>query len=101
MKPVTRILFVEEIASQLRMSIPSIRRYLQASRRGRGNFPLPISPPGGKLRFLASDIEAYLASQSVAPSATSSIRQTKRDQKEFHQRQAAAEETLRRHRKSK
>jgi len=96
------IVLIDEVAARLRVSTSTVRRWLAESRAGRGNLPRPVSVPGGKLRWLASDIEAYLASQSQAtPPVVSTVRQVRRDQKEFHQRQAEADKILLRHRKPK
>ena len=100
MGQVSKIILIREVAFRVGLSIPSIRRYLQESRAGLRNFPLTISPPGCKCRWRASDIEAYLASLSAAPPVASSTRQVAHNQKEFHQRQLAAEKALEKHRKS-
>lgn len=98
-----KILLIDEVALRLGVSPSTIRRYLQASRLGQGNFPLPISPPGCKCRWLSSDIEAYLQSQSsiVASMKMFKPQEVKSDKKSFLQRQLQAEIALTKHRKPK
>jgi len=99
MESTPRILLIGEVASLLRISIPTLRRWLHESRRGQRNFPIPISEIGGKCRWLASDIEAFIASQSVAPLTNPpTSKKIRQDKKAFLQRQALAEKTLERHR---
>jgi hypothetical protein len=65
----------------------------------RSSFPLPISNKGGKLRWLTSDIESFLESQSASPpQVIQPIRQSRQEKKEFQRRQALAAEALQRHR---
>jgi predicted DNA-binding transcriptional regulator AlpA len=97
MESTTRILLVGEVAALLRVANSSVYRWLGQRRRGIGTFPLPISSMGGKLRWLADDIEHYIASQ-VSPSVNvSTTRQAKRQAKDFRERQERATEALRRH----
>jgi predicted DNA-binding transcriptional regulator AlpA len=87
-----RILLIDELASLLRESKNSVyRQYKQ------GKLPMPLSMPG-KLRWLASDIEAFL--QSRAPPPVQSIpatKQRKKQEQEYQERQQLAEQTLERH----
>lgn len=99
-----RILLIHEVAILLRVAVSTIYRWLAESRNGRGHFPLPISDRGKRLRWLASDIEAFLQSQSqiVAPSNVSSpAKQMKKEAEDFQIRQRRAAETLQRHRDSR
>lgn len=98
MESMPKILLIGEIASLLKVSIPTLRRWLRESRRGQRSFPLPISEIGGKCRWLASDIENYLTAQSVGMQVVSTVRETKRDQKDFQRRQEEAEKSLAKHR---
>jgi len=93
------ILLVHEVALRVRASVSSVNRWLHQRRKGQGNFPLPISPPGGKLRWLAADIERFLQSQSNVPSSIvpTSIAQKRREDKAYERRQAEAAATLRKH----
>ena len=94
------IILIDELAALLRVHPSTIRRWLADRRRGIGSFPLTVSSPGCKCRWLLSDIEAYIASQSQAnaiPPVTPSARQVRRDQKEFQERQTAADKALLRH----
>ena len=95
-----RILLIDEVSRMFRVSTVTIRRYLHLARKGEGNFPLPISPRGGKCRWLLSDIEAYMKSQSTAGDTNLSEvgrKQRKREAKAFEQRQKEARRSLLRH----
>ena len=79
LKPTLRIMFIEEFAASIGLSIPSVYRLIRQARRGEGNtcVPLPFSPPGTKCRWLASDVESYLLSQSNrAPPITRPVTST-------------------------
>jgi len=93
------ILLVREVALRFRANVSTVNRWLHQRRKGQGNFPLPISPPGGKLRWLAADIESFLRSQSnvSSPIVLTSIAQKRRDDKSHAIRQAEAAATLRKH----
>ena len=99
MEPVPRILLVGEVAQMLRVAPVSIYRWVALRRRQVGTFPLPISARGGKLRFNAEDIEAYLQSQSenTLPNSIAISRQMKTATKEQHRRQKTTETGLARH----
>ena len=93
-----RILLINEVATLLRVTPSSVYRWLGDRRRGIGTFPLPISQAGGKLRWLASDVEAFLASQSALPPVhVPTARQAKRNARAFQERQASADKALQRH----
>lgn len=94
-----QILEIGEVASLLRVSIPTINRWLRQTRNGEMDFPLPISPKGCKGRWLASDIERYIESQSnVAPQVVvTSTKQQRREVKNFEQRQADSKRILEKH----
>jgi len=101
-----KVLFIEEVANEFRVHISSIRRWLAETRAGRGNLvPLPISRRGAKLRWLASDVKVFLAAQSSQPPPNiTTVRQTKREEREFLLRQREAQkklDLLRNNRKSK
>lgn len=99
-----RILLIHEVAILLRVAVSTVYRWLAESRDGRGRFPLPVSDRGKRLRWLASDIEAFLQSQSsVAPlvnvvSATAQRRETKSVMRQREAALAVATATLERHR---
>jgi predicted DNA-binding transcriptional regulator AlpA len=94
-----RILLIDEVATLLRVTPSSVHRWLGQRRKGIGSFPLPISNKGGKLRWLSSDIESFLESQSASPpQVISPARQMRHDRKDFQKRQALAAEALQRHR---
>jgi len=93
-----KILLIGEVATLLRVSVASVYRWLGDTRKGIGTFPLPISSRGGKLRWLESDVEAFLASQSAPPPiSVPTARKAKRSAKAFQERQAAANKALQRH----
>lgn len=60
-----KILLVEDLEKIFRASRPSLYRWLAESRKGVGNFPLPITQNGRQLRWNADDIEAFCRAQSV------------------------------------
>ena len=91
-----KVLLIDEVASLLRVSHVTIYRWTAESRAGRSNFPAPISRRKGKSRWLASDIERYLASQSSTGIPANFVSPAKK-QKEYQRRQDAARATLARH----
>jgi len=93
-----KILLINEVAALLQVANSSVYRWLGERRKGIGTFPLPISQAGGKLRWLASDVETFLANQSAAPPITApTARQAKRDARAFQERQESADRALQRH----
>ncbi|MDR0327355.1 MAG: hypothetical protein LBI05_03555 [Planctomycetaceae bacterium] len=100
MKSTPEVYLIEEVAVKVRLAPVSIYKEVSDSRKGIGSFPLPISKPGGKLRWLASDIEAYLQSLSNndPPAQIASTSKRRQESKAFKQRQAAAQKALERHR---
>jgi len=100
MKSTTMILLIDEVAARLGLAPVTVRKYLAQRRQGIGSFPLPISVTGGKLRWLASDIEAYLQSLSSTepPVKVASSSKRRQESKSFKQRQEAAQKALDRHR---
>ena len=107
MKSTLMILLVHEVAALCRVAPVTIYRWLAERRAGRGQFPLPLAGGGsgrsGKLRWLASDIESFLLSQSnpAPPIKVASASERRREAKVHKQRQEAAEVALARHRKAK
>ena len=91
-----KVLLIDEVAALLRISHSTIYRLISASRAGRSDFPAPISLRKGKSRWLASDIEHYLASQSGTGLPANFVSPAKK-QKEYQRRQDAARATLARH----
>ena len=98
-----RILLVHEVATLLRIAPVTVYRHLALRRKGIGTFPLPISTAGGKLRWLASDIEAFLQSQSNAmpPAKVASTSERRQEAKTYRDRQDAAQKVLVRHRRDR
>lgn len=62
-----KILLIDDLAQIFRVSPVTIRKWLQKSRKGEGDFILPISAPGAKLRWLEIDVVRYLESKSISP----------------------------------
>jgi len=97
-----QILLINDVAEMLKVSPSTISRWCEENREGKSHFPLPISIRGGKRRWLLSDIETYLGSQSTATpmgSATfTTARQQRRNAKAFQERQNAADRALERYR---
>lgn len=93
-----RILVIQEVASLLKISTSSIYRWIRKTRNGEGKFPLPLTlgPKGSKLRWLASDIEAFLESQSRTELPVHVTSSAKR-QREVAQRQVEAKAVLQKH----
>ena len=85
------IVLLPEVAARLRVSIGTVTRRLAERRKGIGDFPLPISKPGSKGRWLASDIDQYIALQKTS-NAPDIDRKT-----EWQKRQERADEVLRQH----
>lgn len=97
-----KVMLIDEVAAATRWSVSTVRRKSSERRKGRGDFPLPISPPGCMCKWLASDIEAYLASKTtVLPANVSTPRQTRQDKKAFEVRQRLAEQALEKHKKTR
>ena len=100
-----RVLLIDEVSSRVRLAKVSVYRAVADRRKGIDNsFPLPISRPGGKLRWLSIDIENYLQSRppppeplSQPPVTTPVNRSKKQTAKSFRDRQEAARQTLKRH----
>ena len=89
-----RVLLIAEVATLLRVSHSTIYRWIAESRAGRSDFPVPISRRKGKSRWLATDIEKYIESQSAGlPVFVSHAKQ----KKEFRRRQDTANAILARH----
>jgi predicted DNA-binding transcriptional regulator AlpA len=87
------VVFIEEAASMVGVSESTISRWC-----AEGLFVRPISLRGGKRRWLRSDIETFLASQSTATSPVPARKQ-RRNTKAFEARQAATDRALQRYRK--
>ena len=89
-----RVLTLHEFAGILRISPLTVYRHLALRKKGIGNLPLPIDTgiAGAKLRWLASDIDDYLRSQSNSTPPTPKVGsvQQKRELREFEYRQKLA-----------
>ena len=100
MESTLEVYIIDDVAAATRLAPVSIYKAVSDRRKGIGSFPLPISAPGGKLRWLASDIEAYLQSLSSTepPVKVASASKRRQESKSFKQRQEAAQKALDRHR---
>jgi len=93
------VLLIGEVANLLRVSIPTINRWLRQSRMGQRVFPLPINTHRGKLRWLRTDIEKYIESLSVTtPPVIPTTRKKQRGTKEYQEHQASVDRALERYR---
>ena len=99
-----KLLLIDEVAAQMRVTPSTVRRWLSESRKGQGCYPLSISPPGSKLLWRESDIAQYIESQNpppVCPPIATSFKKQRREEKAYQTRQAEARAVLERHRKPK
>ena len=98
-----RVLLLSEVAILLRVAPVTIYRWLAESRAGREHFPLPVSQRGRKLRWLATDIERYLASQAnTTPNTTIlNVSSPSRERKNYERRQSEAATALQKHRNAR
>jgi len=90
-------MLIEEVAARIRAAVSSVRRYLGERKKGRGGFPLPVSPPGHKCKWKRSDIERYIESQNTSQSPPIAPAK-KRQQTNDVQRKQKLQEALDRHR---
>lgn len=95
------VLLVSDVAEMLKVSPSSVRRWCVEARKGNGSFPLPISARGGKGRWLRSDIETFLASQSTATPQPAPARKRRSGAKAFQSRQEATDKALERYRQNR
>jgi predicted DNA-binding transcriptional regulator AlpA len=86
------ILFIDDLAELLRTSRSNVYKL-----KKQGKLPMPLSM-SGKLRWLASDIEAFLQSRAPPPvNAPTATQHRKKQDREYQERQQRAEQTLQRH----
>jgi len=97
MKKSSNILFIKEVAERCGVSVPTVTRWLCQARNGHGRFPLPISEKNCKGRWLSSDIDNFLQSQStpnIIPQNFSPVKQMKRERHDFDTHQAEIKRRL-------
>jgi len=70
-----QLLSLQDLLPILKVSEPTLRRWLAESRVGRGNFPRSVNAPGKKLLFRPEDIEAWASAGRPQPVATESSSQ--------------------------
>jgi predicted DNA-binding transcriptional regulator AlpA len=92
------ILLLPEVAERLRVSTATVNRLLAQRREGTGAFPLPLSSYKGKGRWLASQLDDYIASLSnVNDGTTVPAKSKKKQEREYSERQRKAKAALARH----
>ena len=94
------ILFIREVAARCRVSVPCITLWTRLARNGQSRFPLPISEKNCKGRWLSSDIDEFLQSQStpkIIPPNVSPVKQIQREQRDFELHQAEIKRRLQEH----
>ena len=96
------IIFIDEVAKRIGMSVSWVNREHAKSIRGESNFPQKISSPKCKGRWLANDVDNYIASLSkVNDSTTIPTKSQKQQEREFNERQKRAKAALARHSRNK
>jgi len=91
-----KLLTVCEVTDLCRISYSTLYRWLSA-----GKFPAPVNGRGNKLLWNPSQIEDwanYRQSQSATGTTVTSPVKRKQQEKDYRERQAAAERSLERHR---
>ena len=92
------ILFTDGVVKRTGMSGSWISREVEKSRKGQGNFPLPISPFKSKRRRLEYDIDRWLESlSSINDSLSVPVKSKKRQERDFAERQERAQRILEKH----
>ena len=85
-----KIFVIEDVMELLRVSRPTIYRWLAARRKGTGNFPLPISEVGHNHRWLGTDIEQYIKSKTVPQPPVHVVSPSKQAKKRQERREATS-----------
>jgi len=58
------VLRMDDIVEIFRVSVPTVRRWLQKARQDKNGFPMPIRTPGRVLLWNKDEIETFLITQS-------------------------------------
>jgi len=92
-----KLLTLKDVTEAVCLSYQTLHRLMKA-----GAFPQPVNGRGRKLLWTQSSIEDWMNRNATSQPATTPVRPSKRQQdKEYRNRQEAAEKALERHRKSK
>jgi len=70
------------VSAHFRISLSSLKRWIQLTRRGECDFPLSISPKGYKLRFRREDIENWQSRVgNISPQADILLKESRHNKK--------------------
>ena len=95
----TVVILIAVVARMLGVSISTIGRWTDEARKGKRQFPLPISERGGKRRWLLSDIELHIASLSTTRTPVpKTSQQRRRNAKARQSREEQVDKVLERYR---
>ena len=67
MTPVTELLTREETAARLDLNPVTLDKWRSRNGGGRKTVPLPYVKIGGKVRYTAAAVDAFIASRTVTP----------------------------------
>jgi predicted DNA-binding transcriptional regulator AlpA len=100
-----QILQITDVMALLKVSRPTVDRWVAESRAGKNDFPVPFTPPSRKLLWTSAAIEEWINSRqsTTTPQAypTTSAKERKREERAYRERQQRAEAALERHRPKK
>ena len=96
-----KLLTVAEVLDRIRISRPTLGRYVKLARQGESDFPLPVQT-GAKTKRLwhPAALELWVEGRQSSPVANTtaiSPKQQRRTEKTYQQRQEAAWQVLGRH----
>ena len=100
------VMLIDEFASLLGLAKVTVYRTVADERKhGTGQIPMPISRPGGKMRWRVADVERFLQSTAPPPRSppqpppvNTPINSSKKQAaKSYQNRQEAARQALKRH----
>jgi len=93
-----RMLVVEEVLDLLRISLPTLDRYVRQARRGECTFPLPAQLGIKRKRLWnLSDLERWANCRSPPPVKNAAVitsKQQRQKEKSYQERQAAVKQAL-------
>jgi len=86
-----RILKIDDVTALLKVSRPTVDRWVSESRAGRNDFPVPFSQQRRKVRWTASAIEEWIERRQAAqsPDNVPTPRQTKKENRHRQERTTA------------
>jgi predicted DNA-binding transcriptional regulator AlpA len=93
-----RVLLIEDLIALLRVSRPTLDRWIREAREGKSDFPIPFSEPRRRMLWDAYAVEHWIAhrNQATLP-VVSPIKSEKRQAREYIERQEQALKVLERH----